>query len=120
MEMKVDRMQFRTGKRIKMVRLGLIIIILFAVPKISWSQEVTARLLIEVQGKIAIEDESQILQGDNGRLYLLQGKKLEEYAGKEVRVLGEPIIPPEDLKGKIRLVINVLEVEKVNQGGEGR
>jgi len=50
----------------------------------------------------------------------LQGKEMEGYIGKEVRVLGEPIIPPEDLKGKIRLVVNVLEIEEINQGGEAR
>jgi len=118
MEMKVDRKRILAEKRMKVAVVG--ILVLFAFLNAVWAQEVTARLLIEVQGKVAIEDSSQILQGNNGRIYLLQGKEMEEYIGKEVRVLGEPIIPPEDLKGKIRLVVNVLEIEEINQGGEAR
>ncbi|MCD6080796.1 MAG: hypothetical protein J7J54_05045 [Candidatus Omnitrophica bacterium] len=116
--MKVDRKRILAEKRMKVAVVG--ILVLFAFLNAVWAQEVTARLLIEVQGKVAIEDSSQILQGNNGRIYLLQGKEMEEYIGKEVRVLGEPIIPPEDLKGKIRLVVNVLEIEEINQGGEAR
>ncbi|RKY35764.1 MAG: hypothetical protein DRP73_04455 [Candidatus Omnitrophota bacterium] len=118
MEMKVDERTILAEKRMKVAVVGILVLLAFL--NAVWAQEVTARLLIEVQGKVAIEDGGQILQGDNGKLYLLQGKEMEGYIGKEVRVLGEPIIPPEDLKGKIRLVVNVLEIEEINQGGEAR
>ncbi len=118
MEMKVDGKTSLVKKMMKVAVVGIFVLVAFL--NTIWAQEVTARLLIEVQGKVAIEDGVQILQGDNGKLYLLQGKELEEYTGKEVRVLGEPIIPPEDLKGKVRLVVNVLEVKEINQGGEER
>ena len=119
MEMKVDRKRILAEKRMKVAVVG--ILVLFAFLNTVWAQEVTARLLIEVQGKVAIEDGSQILQGNNGKLYLLQGKEMEEYIGKEVRVLGEPIIPPENLKDKVRLVVNVLEIEEMSQeGGEAK
>ena len=118
MEIKVDRKTILAEKRMKVAVVSILIFIVFL--NTAWSQEVTARLLIEVQGRVAIEGSCQILQGDNDKLYLLQGKEMEGYIGKEVRVLGEPIIPPEDLKGKIRLVVNVLEIEEINQGGEAR
>ena len=109
MEMKVDRKRILGEKRMKVAVVGILILVTFL--NAVWAQEVTARLLIEVQGKVTIEDGSQILQGNNGKLYLLQGKEMEEYIGKEVRVLGEPIIPPENLKGKVRLVVDICSKE---------